>query len=104
MSKKTQMYTQCTMEREVESSSGRKATIQHVAWIPSTLANPGKSIKIKNSNDDWIEWVVRSAGSAMKAEEAEENATAYKRQRRASDQIRHRNADGSSSTTLPTKR
>ena len=95
------MYTQCIMQRNSEITLG---IIQHTAWIPSKFAVEGKTIEIKNDDDVWITWIVKSVGSSRLSDEVEAGSTLYKKQAQGSDMIRHKNKDGSTTLILPTKR
>lgn len=79
---KPQTYTQCVLELKLDDNS----KLIDQAWIPTNLAKVGKTLRIKNSNDEWVNgWVVVERGATKDADFVEARERDYTRQRQVSD-------------------
>lgn len=77
-----QIYRQCKLERDISPTSKNV----DYAWIPASFAKVGKSLSIKNSDDEWVAgWIVISVGGSRDVEEINLQRDAQKRWERVLD-------------------
>lgn len=81
MSKKTEYYVQCELNKRVGGG-----ILHDVAWIPERFAVIGKQIKIKRDDGTWDDgWTVTKTYSKIEADKIEGCERDHLKQRKASD-------------------
>jgi hypothetical protein len=81
MSKKY-MMRHCTLEKRI-----KETTAHTTAWLPEKYAEIGRFVRLKQSNNSWVDgWEVKSVSvHSKRSDEVAERSQDYKRTREASD-------------------
>lgn len=70
--KSAEFYCQCSLKQP-------KAEVYTTSWIPAQYAIPNKLLSLKNSHDEWEDWVVQAAGPPHPARLIEAHKDDYRK-------------------------